>query len=143
MQVENISSTNKNLKAFQGRVAIVGDLSAIPAKAVREAAPNLKKLFADKPYDLYIKENYNYNCIDFIVENPKNFGRKTPDFIYTIPKKDKERLKDPNAYYSTAENAIINYERRIHDNSLGVKLKKFFKNLGQKFKEALQDENEI
>ena len=79
----------------------------------------------------------------FIVIPDNVLGRKTPDFIYTIPKKDKERLKDPNAYYSTAENAIINYERRIHDNSFGVKLKKFFKNLGQKFKEALQDENEI
>lgn len=44
MQVENISSTNKNLKAFQGRVAIVGDLSAIPAKAVREACSKSKKI---------------------------------------------------------------------------------------------------
>lgn len=138
--MQTISNSKQN---FQGRVAIVGDLSAIPSKAVRQAAPNLKKLLADKPFDLFIKENYNYNCIDFIVQKPQNFGRKTPDYIYIIPKKNKESLKDPKKYYETAENAITNHERRLGNNSFSAKVKKLFKNLGQKFKEALQDDNEI
>lgn len=40
MQIQQIS--NSNNQTFQGRVAIVGDLSAQPAKLVRKAAENLK-----------------------------------------------------------------------------------------------------
>lgn len=108
MQIQQIS--NLNNQTYQGRVAIVGDLSAQPTKLVREAAESLKNRFKNSDYDLFIKQDYNKNRLNLIVTREKDFekpnkikGKATISTLET----------NPDILDTASDYARVNYENQV------------------------------
>lgn len=137
MQIQQIS--NSNNQTFQGRVAIVGDLSAQPTKLVREAAESLKNRFKNSDYDLFIKQDYNKNRLNLIVTREKDFekpnkirGKATISTLET----------NPDVLDTASDYARTSYENQIDTKpSFKEKCNEFFKKLGNKLFEIITDED--
>ncbi len=123
-----IVQNSLNNQSFNGKIAIVGDLSAEPCKYVRKILPPLKRMIKDKPFDLFIKEDYKENSINFIAQKPHHFGKKNkPISEYSVSK----NISSPNTetdieefYLAAATHSINNY-RPIENNSIISKFKYF------------------
>ena len=106
--------TNNNNQSFNGKVAIVGELSALPCKHVRRIAPELKSLMKDKPFDLFIKEDYEGKDILFTVQKSQHYGKKNkPISVFSLSKKlnfYSESGAD-EIYLATAKSSIDYYEK--------------------------------
>ncbi|PWL81052.1 hypothetical protein DBY21_00190 [Candidatus Gastranaerophilales bacterium] len=141
MQIQQIS--NSNNQTFQGRVAIVGDLSAQPAKLVRKAAENLKTRFKNTDYDLFIKQDYKNNRLELIVAREKDFektnkirGKATISTLET----------NPDVLDTASDYARVNYENQVDAKKIikpdfKEKCSEFFKKLGNKLFEIMTDED--
>lgn len=109
MKIQN----NKNNQSFNGRVAIDGELSALPCKHVRRISSNLKTIMAEKPFDLFIKEDHKNDTILFIAQKTKDFGKTDkPKFQNTLSK-DLNYYSEEAAddiYLATAKDTIDCYE---------------------------------
>jgi len=125
---------NLNNQSFNGRIAIVDELSAEPCKYVRKILPRIKSLIQDKPFDLFIKENYKDNNISFIAQKPHHFGKKNkPISEYTVSK----NIGLPNTetdiehiYLGAAKNTIDNYRMSEKNNSIMKKFKYCLSRIG-------------
>lgn len=142
MQVQNISNQQPN-QNFQGGVSIVGQLSALPCKNVIEIAPKLKSLLFDKPFDLFIRENYTDETISFIVQKAKHFGKKNkPIAEYRIdktPRYNKAAKNDDEMYYTIAKMAVDDYEKFKLPKSFFDKCKINLKKFIYGFRDAILD----
>ena len=141
MQIQQIS--NLNNQTYQGRVAIVGDLSAQPTKLVREAVESLKNRFKNSDYDLFIKQDYNKNRLNLIVTREKDFekpnkikGKATISTLET----------NPDILDTASDYARVNYENQVEAKKIikpefKEKCNEFFKKLGNKLFEIITDED--
>ena len=109
MKIQN----NKNNQSFNGRVAIDGELSALPCKHVRRISSNLKTIMAEKPFDLFIKEDHKNDTILFIAQKTKDFGKTDKPKFQSTLSKDLNYYSEEAAddiYLATAKDAIDCYE---------------------------------
>ena len=135
--------SNSNNQTFQGRVAIVGDLSAQPTKLVRKTAEDLKTRFKNTDYDLFIKQDYKNNRLELIVARGKDFektnkirGKATISTLET----------NPDVLDTASDYARVNYENHVDAKKIikpdfKEKIKEFFKKLGNKLFEIITDED--
>lgn len=131
MLTAKIANTNSNQQTFKGKVIIDGDLSAIPTKMVRQSAQNLKKMFEQKDYDLFIKQDYKRNKIVFTVTTEKDYNKQN-NFPGIADIEANETTK--NVYETAAKFASYDYKNSMW-NKLFInppkttfieKLKKYF-----------------
>ena len=129
MQIQNL----QNNQTFKGRVAIIGELSALPCKHVRRISPELKNLVKDKHFDLFIKEDYERNVIEFSAQKPTDFGKNNkPISKYELSRKLNYYNDDvaDEIYLATAKSTVNFYEKTFPQTESKVdKFKNFVKNL--------------
>ena len=68
MQVQKINNQSQNNTNFQGKIFVEPDLSYEPCKFVRRHFDTMQKLIADKPYDLFIKQDHAEKTVSIINE---------------------------------------------------------------------------
>ena len=132
MQIQNL----QNNQTFKGRVAIIGELSALPCKHVRRISPDLKNLVIDKHFDLFIKEDYERNVIEFSAQKPTDFGKNNkPISKYELSRKLNYYNDDvaDEIYLATAKSTVNFYEKTFPQTESKVDkfknfVKKIFKN---------------
>lgn len=132
MQIQNL----QNNQTFKGRVAIIGELSALPCKHVRRISPELKNLVIDKHFDLFIKEDYERNVIEFSAQKPTDFGKNNkPISKYELSRKLNYYNDDvaDEIYLATAKSTVNFYEKTFPQTESKVDkfknfVKKIFKN---------------
>ncbi len=133
---------NSNNQSFNGRVAIVGDLSAEPCRRIRNITPYLKKFIKDKPFDLFIKENYEKKHLSFISQKPYHFGKKNkPISEYSVSKNvgaPYTEIDIENFYLSAALNSIEKFSSfaEAKNNSVMSKFRYFLSTAGNTIKSA-------
>lgn len=129
MQIQNL----QNNQTFKGRVAIIGELSALPCKHVRRISPELKNLVIDKHFDLFIKEDYERNVIEFSAQKPTDFGKNNkPISKYELSRKLNYYNDDvaDEIYLATAKSTVNFYEKTFPQTESKVdKFKNFVKKL--------------
>ena len=135
--------SNSNNQTFQGRVAIVGDLSAQPTKLVRKTAEDLKTRFKNTDYDLFIKQDYKNNRLELIVARGKDFektnkikGKATISTLET----------NPDVLDTASDYARINYENQVDAKKFikpdfKEKINEFFNKLENKLFKIMIDED--
>lgn len=135
--------SNSNNQTFQGRVAIVGDLSAQPTKLVRKTAEDLKTRFKNTDYDLFIKQDYKNNRLELIVAREKDFektnkikGKATISTLET----------NPDVLDTASDYARINYENQVDAKKFikpdfKEKINEFFNKLENKLFKIMLDED--
>lgn len=138
MKVEHISNSLYNTN-FQGGINIVGDLSAIPARQVKNSVPKLKQLFENKNYDLFITQDYAKNKLIFRAQKSGHFGKKNNPYAETFLSAARVDGSS-DLYYSVAKYVAKKYEKLPENNTFGAKCKDFFAKLGRKFMQIMQDE---
>lgn len=139
MQVQNISNSQINTQTnFQGRVIIDGELSALPAKLVRKSAQTLKDIIADKPYDLFIRQNHREGRILITAQKEKDYIRGKG------LKADALMDKNVDLYKECAEYVVKEQDLKLKYNpTFAQKCKRFFNKLGNRFMDIVQDKDEI
>lgn len=136
MQVQKINNQNQNNTNFQGKVFVAPDLSYYPCKFVRKHLDTMNKMIADKPYDLFIKQNHGQNTVSIIAQKEKDLGkRKAPRHIVLME-------QNIEFYDIAAQNAIEEFDKKLANlpPTFKEKVGKFFNKLGRKFMEIMQDE---
>lgn len=144
MQVPAISNVQSNSQTFQGRINIVNDLSYNPCKYVRKAYDSISKELGDKPFDLFIKQDYKTNSLLFIAQKMQHAGRKNKPFIKNIITNAQELDQGEyttDLYAAVARETINSYNDKFASKT--VNAKEFFKNVSNKFLKSLQDADEI
>ncbi len=140
MQVQNITNSQHQTQSFQGSIAVWGgDLSYIPCRQIRKAYPKLQELFADKNFDLFIKEDHRANQLIFMAKKPEHFGRKYKPSVKAYISNHEIKNSD-DLYYSVAKHVAEEYEQLAVQKTFGQKCKSFFNNLGKKFMQIMQNE---
>lgn len=134
MQVQNITNSKLNPQNFQGRIDIIpGNLSYEPAKNLRKAYSVLSEMIKDKPYNLYVRQEYKYNNISLIVQKEKNFIRNKGLKVEYVFSANDDRFE------SAAKSAIKSYEETL-STSLNQKFKNGLKKIGHKLLQAFEIE---
>ena len=146
MQVQTISNSQPNKQSFQGNINIVNDLSYNPCKYVRKAYNSIAEIIKDKPYDLFIKQNYKEDSLSFIAKKPKHLGKinkpKEKSVIIDASRMDQGQ-DTTDLYIAVAKETANMYDKAFPELSAKEKCKKFFNKLLNKFVNAFQDEDEI
>lgn len=136
MQVQKINNQNQNNTNFQGKVFVAPDLSYYPCKFVRKHLDTMNKMIADKPYDLFIKQNHANKTVSIIAQKEKDLGkRKAPSHVVLME-------QNIEFYDIAAQNAIEEFDKKLANlpPTFKEKVGKFFNKLGQKFMKIMQDE---
>lgn len=136
MQVQKINNQNQNNTNFQGKVFVATDLSYYPCKFVRKHLDTMNKMIADKPYDLFIKQNHANKTVSIIAQKEKDLGkRKAPSHVVLME-------QNIEFYDIAAQNAIEEFDKKLANlpPTFKEKVGKFFNKLGQKFMKIMQDE---
>lgn len=134
MQIQNITNSQSNPQNFQGRIDIIpGNLSYEPAKNLRKAYNALSEMIKDKPYNLYVRQEYKYNNISLIVQTEKNFIRNKEPKVEYVFSANNDRFE------SAAKSAIKSYEE-TQSISLSQKIKNGLKKIGDKLLKVLEIE---
>lgn len=136
MQVQKINNQNQNNTNFQGKVFVEPDLSYYPCKFVRKHLDTMQKMIADKPYDLFIKQNHGQNTVSIIAQKEKDLGKRKALRHIVLMEQNIE------FYDIAAQNAIEEFDKKLANLPPTFKEKagKIFNKLGQKFMEIMQDE---
>ena len=146
MQIPAISNTQTNNQNFQGQLNIVNDLSYLPCKYTRAAYDEMSKIIKDKPFDLFIKQNYKEDSLSFIAKKPKHLGKINKPFAKSVII-DASRMDQgqdtTDLYIAVAKETANMYDNAFPELSPKEKCKKFFNKLLNKFVNAFQDEDEI
>lgn len=137
MQIQHITNNStKNNQNFQGKVFVDTDLSYYPCRFVRKYLKTMQDMIAEKPYDLFIKQNHADNTVSIIAQKEKDLGkRKAPKHIVTMH-------KNLEFYDVAAECAIEGFDKKLNTlpQTLTEKTKDVLKKLGRKFMAIMQDE---
>lgn len=144
MQVPAISNVQSNNQTFQGRINIVNDLSYNPCRYVRKAYDSISKELGDKPFDLFIKQDYKTNSLLFIAQKMQHAGRKNKPFVKNVIANAQELDQGEyttDLYAAVARETINSYNDKFASKT--VNAKEFFKNVSNKFLKSFQDEDEI
>ncbi len=137
MQIQNLLNTNRT--SFEGGIKISGELSKIPANQVKTTIPKLKTLFANKNFDLFIKEDFEANQVILMVQKPKHFAKYDKPYIkYSISSYAND--KDSELYYFVAKHAAERYEKLLKKNRLAAKCKEFFNRFFNRFRNSLSNQ---
>ncbi len=149
MQVENIQQNQTNFKGTIYKSFIIDKSRANALKAIHN---DVSKMLKDKPYDLYIEENYGSQTLTFSLKNSKpknkffalNLEMKSVINDYAkLPVKEKLTVM----YKRTVNDLIGNYEKTQNfiDSFLlpQIKIKNWFNKLGKKFGKKVPDNNEV
>ncbi len=136
MQVQKINNQSLNNTNFQGKIFIDPDLSYEPCKFVRQHFETMKKMIADKPYDLFIKQNHAEKTVSIIAQKEKDLGK------YNANKNIVVMSQNLEFYDVAAQNAIEEFDKKLANlpPTFKEKTTKFFNKLGKKFMEIIQDE---
>jgi len=117
MQVQTISNSQPNQTNFQGRIAIVNELSAEPCRRIRNIIPDLEKVINDKPFDLFVTETHQGQSLSFIAQKSKHFGKKNKpiseysvatNISYPNTEKDIEKF-----YIAVATDTVSDFEKML------------------------------
>lgn len=137
MQIQSIANNStKNNQNFQGKVFVAPDLSYYPCRYVRKHLKTMQNMIAEKPYDLFIKQNHADNTVSVIAQREKDLGkRKAAKHIVTMN-------KNLEFYDVAAKYAIEEFDAKLKNlpQTFTEKSKKFFNKLGRKFMAIMQDE---
>ncbi len=137
MQIQSISNSQQNKQNFNGKVFITpGDLSYLPAKYVRESYNALEKMIADKPFDLFIKQNHAKKAVSIIAQSEKDVLKKNSlKTEYLV-------AENANLYDAVAEKTIREHEEKLQKQpkTFTEKLQKFADNVWQKFLNVMEIE---
>ena len=149
MQVENIQQNQTNFKGTIYKSFIIDKSRANALKAIHN---DVSKMLKDKPYDLYIEENYGPQTLTFSLKNSKpknkffalNLEMKSVINDYAkLPVKEKLTVM----YRRTVNDLIGNYEKTqsFIDSFLlpQIKIKNWFNKLGKKFGKKVPNNNEV
>lgn len=144
MQVPAISNVQSNKQIFQGSINIINDLSYNPCRYVRKAYDSISKELGDKPFDLFIKQDYKTNSLLFIAQKMQHAGRKNKPFVKNVIANAQELDQGEyttDLYAAVARETINSYNDKFASKTVNVK--EFFKNVSNKFLKSLQDADEI
>ena len=136
MQVQKINNQSQNKTNFQGKIFVDPDLSYEPCKFVRQHFDTMKKMIADKPYDLFIKQDHAERTVHIIAQKEKDLGKRNAHRqIVTMS-------QNVNFYDIAAQNAIEEFDKKLANlpPTFTEKNRNFFNKLGRKFMEIMQDE---
>lgn len=144
MKIQNNTISQQNQTNFQGKINIIpGDLSYYPTKYMKKAYNSINELIKDKPFDLFVKQDYKTDSIKMTAKKQKNFwDKKTPEITNTIANasnKNNNSELTSDLYIAVAKRTIKEYEDNFPQKTSG-KINNFFKKLGQKFMQMMQDE---
>ena len=138
MRVNNITCSQYKSPEFKGKIDIIpGGLSYEPAKYLRKSYEAISELIKDKPYNLYIRQNYKENTVSVIAQREKDFmknrGTRTEGVFSAAD----------DLYKEAALGAVCTYEDLTHNTSQSFVQK--FKNLFCKtqFKFKLKKNNSL
>ena len=138
MQVSAISqSQQQNKHSFQGRVDIVNDLSYLPCKYVRKAYDSMSKMIEDKPFDLFIFQDYKLGNLKFVAQKTEHLGKKNKPLIkYQIGNAQyaDNGHNTSDLYISVAKHTIEDYSKAYPEVSAGDKIKRFVSSLYKTFR---------
>ncbi len=137
MQVQKISNNNsQNTTGFQGKVFVDQDLSYYPCKFVRKHLETMKKMIAEKPYDLFIKQDHPNNTVNLIAQREIDLGRRNAVRHIVVMDKNLE------FYDVAAQYAIEEFDKKLSTlpPTFKEKSKIFFNKLGRRFMQIMQDE---
>lgn len=137
MLVQNITNSKFNPQNFQGRIDVIpGNLSYEPAKNLRKAYNVLSEMIKDKPYNLYVRQEYKYNDISMIVQTEKDFIRNKGLKVEGV------FSANDDSFESTAKSIVKSYDEDFKKQSkpLSKKIKKGLDIIGQKLLKALEIE---
>jgi len=141
MQVQSIQNNNIN---FNGRVAVIGKLSEIPAKCIEKNRQNLSDLLYPKNFNLYIKENAKDKFLELTAVKPKDFNRENkPHANYKVAFSLISENRSDNLVLKAAQEAVEDYSKIKQPPAFFDKIKKGVDNAMEKFIKTFQDEDEI
>ena len=149
MQVENIQQNQPN---FKGTIYNSFIIDKSRANALKTIYNDVNKMIKNKPYDLYIEENYGPQTLTFSLKNSKPKKKffsldlemkSVVDDYAKLPAKDKLAIM----YKRTVTDLIGNYEKTqsFIDSFLlpQIKIKNWLNKLGKKFGKKVPDNNEV
>jgi len=126
MQVQTVSNSKQNAQNFTGGVQIVNDLSYNPCKYVRRAYDAMSELVKDKPYDIFVNQDYANESLSLIVSKPKHAykssKRRTESTILNAPHLDSGDATT-DLYVAVAKDAVAKYEKFFPKKSFVQNLK--------------------
>ncbi len=149
MQIGNIQQNQPNFKGSIYKSFIIDKSRASALKTIHN---DVSKMLKDKPYDLYIEENYGPQTLTFSLKNSKP---KNKFFVLNLEMKSvvsdyaklpaKEKLT--TMYKRTVNDLIGDYEKTqsFIDSYLlpQIKIKNWLGKLGKKFGKKASDNNEV
>lgn len=136
MQVQKINNQSQNNTNFQGKIFVEPDLSYEPCKFVRRHFETMKNMIADKPYDLFIKQDHAEKTVSIIAQKETDLGKIKAN-------KHIVKMSQNLEFYDIAtQNVIEEFDKKLANLPPTFKEKtiKFFNKLGRKFMEIMQDE---
>lgn len=121
-----IISQQHNPLYFQGNVTVSGKTDIETLKQINEALPVLKKIFKNKPYDLFIEEKETFNCLQFTVKSNRT---KQPPSTVTLTS---GKLRNATSFYCDMANYVRKeFEKsKVYSTSLEM-IKDYIVNLGK------------
>lgn len=108
MQVQKIANNNAQSNTnFNGKLFIEPDLSYYPCKFVRQHYNKMQNLIADKPFDLFIRQNHKQGTVNVIAQKEMDaLNKNSHKHVVTMK-------KDLDCYDVAAESAIEGYEKTL------------------------------
>lgn len=136
MQVQKINNQSQNKTNFQGKIFVDPDLSYEPCKFVRQHFETMKNMIADKPYDLFIKQDHAEKTVSIIAQKETDLGKRKAN------KHIVKMSQNLEFYDIAAQNVIEEFDKKLANlpPTFTEKTRKFFNKLGRKFMEIMQDE---
>lgn len=137
MQIQHITNNStKNKQNFQGKVFVDPDLSYYPCRFVRKHLKTMQNMVAEKPYDLFIKQNHANDTVNLIMQREKDYGKKNAvNTVVTIH-------KNLEFYDVAAKYAIEEFDTKLKNlpQTFTEKSKEFLNKLGRTFMTIMQEE---
>lgn len=137
MQVHKVANNNVQSNTnFNGKLIVEPDLSYYPCKFVRRHYETMQRLIAEKPYDLFIKQNHGEDTVSIIAQKEKDLIKNKPLRHEVIMSKNLE------FYDVAADSAIKEFDKKLASlpPTFKEKAKSFFDKFGKKLMQVMQDE---
>lgn len=141
MRVQNIQNNNVN---FNGRVAIIGKLSEIPAKCVERNRQKLSDLLYPKNFDLYLKEDAKDKFLELTAVRPKDLNNKNkPRTNYKVAFCLLSENRDDNFMMRAAQEAVEEYSKIKQPPTFKEKAAQKAGEILNRFVKIFQDADEV
>lgn len=143
MKIQNIQNNTPN---FNGRVALIGKLSEIPAKCVEKNKQNLSDLLYPKNFDLYIKEDAKDKFLELTAVKPAHYlkgNKPRVNYKVYIPLLEGKAANKEDLLLKAAGEAVADYSKIKQPLTFREKAEKFLNKSMEKFVKIFQDADEV